>query len=35
MFCQSDFITNKIVVFLNASIDLSFKKNAATETTLI
>ena len=33
MFCQN-FITNKIFVFLNASIDWS-KKNAATETTLV
>ena len=34
MFCQPNFITNKIFVFLNASIDWS-KKIAATERTLI
>ena len=34
MFCQPNFITNKIFAFLNASIDWS-KKIAATETTLI
>ena len=37
MFCQPDFITNKIVAFLNAYTDWSKKKkkNAATEITLI
>ena len=34
MFCQPDFITNKIFAFLNASVDWS-KKIAATKTTLI
>ena len=34
MFCQSNFITNKIFAFLNASIDWS-KKIVATETTLM
>ena len=34
MFCQPNFITNKLFSFLNASIDWS-QKIAATETTLI
>ena len=34
MFCQSNFRTNKIFVFLNASID-RVKKIAATETTVV
>ena len=34
MFCQPNFIANKIFEFLNASIDWS-KKIIATETTLI
>ena len=32
MFCQPNFITNKVFAFLNASIDLS-EKIPATETT--
>ena len=35
MFCQPDFLTNKIFAFLNASIVIGVKKIAATETTLI
>ena len=35
MFCQPNFITNKIFAFLNAPIDWSKKKIAASETNLI